>query len=83
MMIRFLGGLGCKQVKSVNLSRACGFSDFFRERDRSEFRETELKADHDFRYLRIKQQMETNKLRKLKIKERKERIALQKVFHII
>ena len=48
-----------------------GFSDFFLERDRAEFRESELRKDHDFRYLRIKDEQMKNKIRKDRIKEKR------------
>ena len=70
-MLRFVTRL----VRPLLPTPAVPFSDFFRERDRSEFRATELRADHDFRYLRIKDAMEKNKARKEKIRERRARVA--------
>ncbi len=72
-MLRFVNRLSLPH--SLTLQRQSPFSDFFRERDRSEFRATELRADHDFRYLRIKDAMEKNKAQKIKIKARRVRLA--------
>lgn len=75
-MLRFV--VNRQLPHSLTVPSLSSFSDFFRERDRSEFRATELRADHDFRYLRIKDAMEKNKARKIKIKARRERLASER-----
>ena len=48
-------------------------SDFFRERDMAEFKATELRRDHDKRYLAIVEGVEKQKEFKMKRKERLKR----------
>jgi hypothetical protein len=60
-MIRLINKAFCRTNTALFNTQNLSFSDFFRERDRAEFREIELRKDHDFRYLRIKDQIENIK----------------------
>jgi hypothetical protein len=75
-MLRFSKALS--HTFNTSIKTIAPFSDFFRDRDRSEFRATELRSDHDFRYLRIKDKMDNNKMKKEKIRERRERLKLER-----